>query len=94
MAAEFPPGYLESYDGHKLVAICIAAIVLDVFFVAARFASRWIHNTPKGWDDLLMIPALLFSLLLAAEGLGTYITHVSSSSLYSICLDIQLTHPS
>ncbi|RAL63837.1 hypothetical protein DID88_003480 [Monilinia fructigena] len=69
MAAEFPPGYLESYDGHKLVAICVTAIVLDLFFFAARFTSRWIHNTPKGWDDFLMIPALVFTLMLAAEGL-------------------------
>ncbi|KAB8289667.1 hypothetical protein EYC80_010580 [Monilinia laxa] len=69
MAAEFPPGYLESYGGHKLVAICVAAIVLDLFFFAARFMSRWIHNTPKGWDDFLMIPALVFSLALAVEGL-------------------------
>lgn len=70
MATHFPPGYLENYSGHKLVATCITAIVLSVFFVSARFVSRWLHNTPRGWDDCLMIPALIFSVLLAAQGLS------------------------
>ncbi|KAM0166534.1 hypothetical protein ACHAQE_001339 [Botrytis cinerea] len=68
-AAQFPPGYLENYSGHKLVVTCIACIVLDIFFVFARFISRWLHNTPRGWDDFLMVPALIFSVLLAAQGL-------------------------
>lgn len=71
-AAKFPPGYLEDYNGHKLVATCISCIVLNIFFVFARFISRWLHNTPRGWDDFLMVPALMFSVLLAAQGLGMF----------------------
>ncbi|PQE21091.1 integral membrane protein [Rutstroemia sp. NJR-2017a WRK4] len=69
MSTQFPPGYLEAYNGHKLVATCISCMVLIIFFVAARFTSRAIHQTPKGWDDYLMVPALLFALLLALQGL-------------------------
>lgn len=68
-AAQFPPGYLESYNGHPLFATCVSCIVLDIFFVFVRFLSRWMHNTPKGWDDFLMVPGLIFSVLLAAQGL-------------------------
>ncbi|KAF7950896.1 uncharacterized protein EAE97_002448 [Botrytis byssoidea] len=68
-AAQFPPGYLENYNGHKLVVTCIACIILNIFFVFARFFSRWLHHTPRGWDDFLMVPALIFSVLLAAQGL-------------------------
>ncbi|KAF7854217.1 hypothetical protein EAF04_010514 [Stromatinia cepivora] len=68
-AAQFPPGYLESYNGHPLFATCVSCIVLDVFFVLVRFLSRWVHNTPRGWDDFLMVPGLIFSVLLAAQGL-------------------------
>ncbi|KAI9644757.1 hypothetical protein NHQ30_006784 [Ciborinia camelliae] len=78
-ATQYPPGYLENYNGHKLVATCISAIVLNVFFVLARFTSRWIHKTPRGWDDFLMIPALIFSVLLAALGLGYHIEAIEQS---------------
>lgn len=70
MSTQFPPGYLEAYDGHKLVATCISCMVLIIFFVAARFTSRALHHTPKGWDDYLMVPALIFALLLALQGLS------------------------
>ncbi|QSZ30408.1 hypothetical protein DSL72_004931 [Monilinia vaccinii-corymbosi] len=92
IAAKFPPGYLDDYNGHKLFAVCITAIVLDVFFVAARFTSRWIHNTPRGWDDLLIIPALIFSVSLAAEGLvgvnycgvGYHIEYIKLTAPYKL----------
>ncbi|KAM3074181.1 hypothetical protein ACMFMG_002998 [Clarireedia jacksonii] len=69
MSTQFPPGYLEAYNGHKLVATCISCIVLIIIFVAARFTSRGLHHTPKGWDDYFMIPALIFAILLALQGL-------------------------
>ena len=43
-----------------LVVVCVVYIILDVFFVTLRFISRFIiRRSEVGWDDWLIIPALL-----------------------------------
>lgn len=59
---DYPPGYLEESIGPTLVAISALFIALDVVFVCLRFYSRRLIKTPLGWDDILILPALILNL--------------------------------
>lgn len=59
---DYPPGYFEQSIAATLVAISAVFIALDIVFVCLRFYSRRLNNTPWGWDDFLMCPALALNL--------------------------------
>ena len=69
---DYPPGYFEQSIGPTLVAISAVFITLDIIFVGLRFYSRRLNNTPWGWDDTLMIPALALNLGTCAVTLRKY----------------------
>ena len=66
----FPPGYVEENIGGSTIAVAVAFAVLEITFVALRFASRWISKTRVGIDDMFIPPALLFCLGLCALAIG------------------------
>ncbi len=59
---DYPPGYLHQDIGSTLVVISAVFIALDVLFVCLRFYSRRLINTPWGWDDILVCPALVLNV--------------------------------
>lgn len=68
--SDLPPSYLYEYTGAKLIAVAIAFIPLEIFFVGLRYYSRYMHKTAKGLDDYLVAPALMFCLALDILGIG------------------------
>lgn len=71
-SSDFPPGYLEEYNGDSLLAIGIVFIILEVVFVALRFWARRIGQVAWGADDGLIIAGLIFCEGLIACGFGEY----------------------
>lgn len=67
---QFPPGYLEEYNGHGPIAVSIVFIVLEVVCVTLRFCARRIGKVGWGADDSLMIPAVITCLALIGCCLG------------------------
>lgn len=59
-----PPNYFTEYRGHILIIIRVLFIVLDITAFGLRAVSRGIKYVPLGWDDILIIPALIFNLVL------------------------------
>lgn len=57
-----PPNYLTEDRGHILLAVSTAFLGLILVAFALRQASRYIQKTPWGWDDVLIIPALLVNI--------------------------------
>ena len=68
----YPPGYFEQNIGATLVAISAVFITLDTIFVGLRFYSRRLSDTPWGWDDTLMCPALVLNLATCSVTLRKY----------------------
>lgn len=68
--SDYPPGYLEERQGHKLLATGIVFITLEVIFAVLRYHSRYTKHTPVGFDDWLIWPALVFNLALCVETIG------------------------
>ena len=64
--------FLDENNYNSLHSICIAFIVLDVFFVAIRFIARYLQRAPLGWDDYLIVIALINLLGLEIDGLCAY----------------------
>ena len=82
-STDFPPGYLDEYIGYRLTGVAIAFIVLNITFVALRFAARRLGKVPFGVDDMLIIPSLLTVLLLCADAFCEQRTsHLAYHSLY------------
>ena len=69
-ASELPPSVLYEYTGHKLIAVAIAFIPLEIIFVGARYYARSMHKTTLGVDDILVAPALLMCITLDILGIG------------------------
>ena len=70
--SDYPPGYFEQSIGATLVAISAVFIALDIIFVCLRSYSRRLNNTPWGWDDILMCPALALNLATCSVTLRKY----------------------
>ena len=68
--ASFPPSYLTEYQGATPVALSIAFIVLEVFFVSVRYWARHVGHVKWGADDILMIPATMLCLTLCGFCIG------------------------
>lgn len=59
-----PPNYFTEYRGHILIIVGILFVVLNLIAFGLRAISRRIKYVPLGWDDILIIPALVFNLVL------------------------------
>lgn len=59
---DYPPGYFKQSTGATVVAVSTALIALDVVFVCLRYYARRLSNTPWGWDDTLVCPALVVNI--------------------------------
>jgi len=69
----YPPEYLEQYSGHRLLAVSIVFIILDILFVALRLYTRRTANGSKwGWDDNCLMPAIIMNLGMCSLGIGAY----------------------
>ena len=78
-ANSFPPGYLAENRGYQLTAVAIAFIAIEILLVALRFSARRMHVSPMGWDDWLIIPALISNVGTCILGLSQYFSLFISS---------------
>ncbi|KAL8898239.1 MAG: hypothetical protein Q9207_006803 [Kuettlingeria erythrocarpa] len=63
------PEYLREYSGGTLIAVAIAFIVLDLLFVGLRELARHRTKATWGWDDYLILPALVVNISLCIHGI-------------------------
>jgi hypothetical protein len=54
----------DSPDGLCLMGVSIAMSVLQIIFVALRFYTRRLQREKYGWDDWVMLIALVCTLVL------------------------------
>ncbi|KAF2650264.1 hypothetical protein K491DRAFT_609137 [Lophiostoma macrostomum CBS 122681] len=59
-----PPSYYTDDRGGILIGVASAFMALEIVAFTLRTVSRRIHRVPFGWDDALVIPALLLNSLL------------------------------
>ncbi|KAF4632946.1 hypothetical protein G7Y89_g5178 [Cudoniella acicularis] len=59
-----PPNYLTESRAHILISVGVLFMVLDITAFGLRAISRRIKRVSFGWDDVLIIPALIFNLVL------------------------------
>jgi len=67
-----PPSYFTADRGHILKGVSIAFIVLEVLAFGLRAHARRIKRVAFGWDDVIMIPALLCNLALCIISYGKF----------------------
>jgi len=61
--------YLAEYRGNVLRDTAIAFIILELIAFGLRVAARRINRVQYGWDDALMILALLSNLAVSTAAL-------------------------
>ena len=72
---QFPPSYLQEYNGNSLRDVAIAFTVLIIIVVALRFYARSLSKVKIGADDLLVVPSMITCL--GIVGLALYGGHSS-----------------
>jgi hypothetical protein len=65
-----PANYNTENRSHVLLGVGVTFIVLEIIAFALRVTARRINHVPFGWDDSLMIPALILNLAVAVMALG------------------------
>ena len=65
----FLPGYLDEYNGFKLVWLSSAFIAINVFVVSLRYYARYVGKTSIGADDYITILSLICAIALSAIGI-------------------------
>ena len=68
--SDFPPDLLNDYCGGQLLGTSIAFMILGPMFVALRFYTRVSTKARLGWDDYLIMPALVANISLQAADIG------------------------
>ena len=53
------PEYINEDRGYQLLTVSILMIVLQLVAVGSRFYARRVTKAALGWDDHLIIPALV-----------------------------------
>ena len=61
---DLPLSYFTEYRGHILVGVGVTFMVLDSIAFFLRVLSRRLNRISMVWDDILVIPALIFNLAL------------------------------
>lgn len=62
LVSNYPPGYLEEYNGNGPIAVAAVFTVLEVVCIALRFCARRIGKVAWGLDDSLIIPGAIACL--------------------------------
>lgn len=68
--SHYSPAYLAEYIGYQVIGVAIAFMVLETVFVILRSLARRKTLSPLGWDDYLIIPALVVNLGMCAHGIS------------------------
>ncbi|KAL4966090.1 uncharacterized protein BDV14DRAFT_199223 [Aspergillus stella-maris] len=58
--AQYPPSYLETDNGSRVVVASTFIIVLTTVLLALRLFARSLTQARRGWDEFLLIPSYLF----------------------------------
>lgn len=69
MTSAFLPN-LSEYIGWKLEVFTALFVPIQIFAVALRGYTQWLTQKPWGWDDLMVLIALGFQLIMAGVELG------------------------
>lgn len=69
-SSALPASYIREYIGARVIAVAIAFMFVEILFVALRYYSQYLHKTPIRLDDILIVPALIFCLILDGLGIG------------------------
>lgn len=68
--SHYSQAYLAEYIGYQVIAVAISFIVLETVFVVLRSLARRKTLSPLGWDDYLIVPALVVNLGMCALGIS------------------------
>lgn len=79
--AQFPPGYIEEYNGDGIVAVATVFIAIEVVGIVLRFWARRIGKIAWGADDVLIIPGAILCLTLIACSLGEQYLEMNSEAI-------------
>ncbi|MCJ1380722.1 hypothetical protein MMC17_003830 [Xylographa soralifera] len=69
-AEDYPPGYLEQYQGNPPLVLAITILPLEILFVGLRFYARRVGRVRWGADDTLIIPGAILCVALCACGIS------------------------
>ena len=58
----FPPGYFTADRSEVLLGVAVTFIVLEVLVFGLRLLARKLQGAESGWDDTLVLLALVFNL--------------------------------
>jgi hypothetical protein len=72
-------GNLFEYNGSQLVGTSIAFLILNPIFVGLRFYARHTTKAKTGYDDYLVIPALVINMILDISNIGEILTIIAAS---------------
>jgi hypothetical protein len=76
----YPPG--TPYIGYITRNVAIAFIILEVFFVGMRYLAQRLGRKPWGWDDWVMLPALILCLGVNASTLSKDLLITAASQIH------------
>ena len=85
----FPANYAQQDDSGTLYGVAIAFIILETIFVGLRYYSRYLIKAKLGIDDMLMVPALLSAVSVAALLIGAY-PIINDSPLFLTCIHLAM----
>jgi hypothetical protein len=70
--ANYPPGYLDEYNGYLLTNLSIAFLILELVFWALRFWSRRLGKVGWRMDDVFIVLALICTIGTCIGSLGAW----------------------
>lgn len=65
-----PPDYMTADRGHLLISVYVCFITIEVFGFGLGILARKIRRIPLGWDDVLIIIALLSNMAMTGLAIG------------------------
>lgn len=74
-----PPGS-DDYIGYQLLGVGIACIGIQSIFVALRLWGRSQHGAKLDWDDYLIYPAVICSLVVDSLICGKWLPTLHRAS--------------
>ena len=80
-----PESYYTADRGAILIGVASGFIVLELAAFSLRTISRHMHRVAFGWDDALVIPALMLNLLVCILAICKLINVHSNTYLKHLC---------
>ncbi len=68
--SHYSQAYLAEYIGYRVIAVAVTFIALETVFVVLRSVARRKIPSPLGWDDYLIIPALVANIGICVHGIS------------------------